>query len=245
MNPALRRILALTSISFALPLFAATTAVAETVDTSSLDASTADVSGAIYSSLAQNCAYSTRTVAVLDDAPTTPRGYDAASRSLTTSGPVSRGYQCDEALTTQSINASSAETPGAVAAASVTIGTKTFLPSSPTFTFRSAEADFDAQTNFLSSGYPAAFGYQINNVLTDIATGPTEIASVVRAPANCTYNKPGVSVVYLFHWSRSGQKTGTGYVLTGHWRFPVEVWNKARSHRPVLDFHYIIYTRIT
>lgn len=244
MNPALRRILALTSISFALPLFVATPAVAETVDTGSLDASTTDVSGAVYSSLAQSCAYSTRTVAVLDDAPTRPRGYDAASRGLTTSGPVSRGYQCDEALAT-STKASSVENPGAVAAASVTIGTKTFLPSKPTFTFRSAEADFDAQTNFLSSGYPTAFGYQINNVLTDIATGPTEIASVVRAPANCTYNKPGVSVVYLFHWSCSGQKTGTGYVLTGHWRFPVKFGTKPGHIDQYWTFNYIIYTRIT
>ncbi len=163
---------------------------------------------------------------------------------MTTAGPQSRGYLCDDGSAVASVQDSQQVAAGAAPAASVVLGTKTFLPSKPTFAFRSDEADFNAQTNFLSSGYPTAFSYQINNVLTGIATGPTEIASVVRAPANCTYNKPGVSVVYLFHWSCSGQKTGTGYVLTGHWRFPVKFGTKPGHIDMYWTFNYIIYTRI-
>lgn len=73
----LRRALALAVTSIALPLFVGTNAAAETVDSSSADAATIDASGAKYAALARECAYSTRIVAVLDDDPTTSRGFDA------------------------------------------------------------------------------------------------------------------------------------------------------------------------
>lgn len=70
-------------------------------------------------------------------------------------------------------------------------------------------------------------------------------ASAVRSPVNCSYNKPGVAVSYLFHWSCSGQSTGTSYKFTRAWKFPIKLGGATGTATVDWTFNYIIYTRIT
>lgn len=157
---------------------------------------------------------------------------DAAVRGMD-----SRGWLADQPAT--------AECSGPQgAAASTSFGSKTFLPSSPSYSRTDSNSSFSAQTTF-TAGYPTAFGFTVNPLLASFASGPVTRAYASRAPANCTYNKPGVSVYYPFHWSCPGQTTGRGYTFTGQWSFPILVSGTRGTATISWQFNYIIYLRIT
>ncbi|GAB3926203.1 hypothetical protein GCM10029976_020530 [Kribbella albertanoniae] len=122
-------------------------------------------------------------------------------------------------------------------------GSKVFTSKAPTYHKSDTNSTFDAQTNFVA-GLPTAFGFKVSQALIKVAISPVSVANATRTPPNCSYNKPGVSVDYLFHWSCSKQEAEVDYRFTGKWVFRVNIGGQTGTATISWKFDYIIYTRI-
>jgi hypothetical protein len=162
-----------------------------------------------FAEVSSDCALATKVTIVMDSSPKRAQGFDSATRRLT-NAPVINGSDCRSRQGKD------------ITTAAVAFGSKTFTPTAPSYARRDTNSYFTAQTTF-KTGYPTAFSFSLSSALVLAANGTVTTASAVRSPVNCSYNKPGVAVSYLFHWSCSGQSTGTSYKFTGAWKFPIKL----------------------
>ena len=158
----------------------------------------------------KDCAYVQATVITLDG--------DDATYTLNDQGALVESSP--EVATEGCVEEASPADPDLITTQAVAIGNKDFTYASPGFTATDGNGTFVAQSNTVTR--TLQWGYNVSGPLRVIATG-TAAASVVRVPADCTYNKVGVSAAYAFHGSCPTHTWGTPYKLNGVITFPIQV----------------------
>lgn len=149
---------------------------------------------------------------VLDDAPSTTKYLDSQTGRLSDTPSIGKAL-CGSA-------------PSRVGSmATADYGSLTLYTARPDASASDANGTWGVQVTMSQASLPVASFYQLKpSIYTNAWSGTTFQASTkINTRYTCLHSKPGVSPLYLYHWSCGGHVKNTTYQTNGvmSWRFVI------------------------